>query len=174
MNKKSVLSIGNIINEDDKKIVLSMAAIEFSEYSSYDDVIEYCSHVTDFEKSIIAKIKNEIVGFILLSENNLSNFTEGYILKFNHNLNYDLIEKTKSLKGVEAVALIVKDGFRNGAVIYNLINTLNKMTQYDYTWFQQFSGLSKNVNYAKKYETVGSFFEDELRINIYLKFINNQ
>jgi tetratricopeptide (TPR) repeat protein len=75
-------------------------------------------------------------------------------------------------KGLEAVAVSVKDDYRGKGIAYNLLKKLDEMP-YDYIILQQYLSLKSNIDYTKKgFIPVYKYGSDTNPIFIYVKVLN--
>lgn len=160
INRNEIV-IDNISN-DDIELCKNIVGKQFETHMSYDETIQYLDDTVDWSISKVAKnLENDIMGCLLLGHSIIEKLMkeESWI----QILNVDI-----SGKGLEGVALVVLEEYRNSFVIQKLLYSLKDM-DYDFITIQQYNTLENSMNYLTKTEKIGEFKEDEHNISVYYK-----
>jgi len=138
VNRNSV--INRITTKEEKNFAVDIVAKQFEAQMSYKDSVAYINAVTNFNISYIATVGDEHVGVLLLGE---SHFKK---IEITEDVDVDM-----SGKGLEGVALVIDNKFRNTRVISKLLYSLYKLKpEYNYITVQQFKGMEETMNYFNK------------------------
>jgi hypothetical protein len=121
---------------------------ELNKEVPFEDIFEDLSSNGEAELSVASYIGTEMIGSVIISSRTLETSLEDYPdAKIEWSISKDIIE---GKKGIEGVALSIKEEFRGGYPVYALLSSLKKLGDYDYIVIQQYESLKSNINYVTK------------------------
>lgn len=163
INREDII-ICDISSNEDKLKATDIVAKQFSEQLEYNESVEYINDVTDWAISKVAKnLLGDIIGVLLLGDTYIHNIMDEY--EFIKYKDFDI-----SGKGVEGVALVVSEEYRNknSLIVYKLIKSIDSVDM-DFITIQQYENMPNTMNYGNKFDLIGYYYENDIKVNIYYK-----
>ncbi len=134
----------------------------------------------DQDWSIICLDKNKVVGAIIMRVENCNDV----IIKIQNDsgrveeLNEDILEKYKPLKGIHGVAFAVDKSYRYSTAAWQMVQTFKnskKIKQnFDYITASQSDYFSSNINYHSKSELVAVLTIFSQNISLFVKLLRKK
>jgi predicted double-glycine peptidase len=135
--------------EGDKEQVMKLMIKAFAHLMLEGKIQAYTDSVTNYSKSIVAVLANEIIGFYLFGDRQL----RVGISKEKVNKIYISLEEYDIKIGVEGVALVVKDKYRSLGIASKL-KDYSKTLGVDYIWGMQYKSLGNLKQWLRRRKLV--------------------
>lgn len=162
------LEISNFTSEKEILDALKIGLKVFEGQMGQKELLNYLAKAADWEISVKATYQGKIVGFYLLSENQMGDYIHHYMVrdyncysmqqcnkKHPGSIKVDPL-KFKNLDGVEGVALGIDPEYK-GLGIGKALMEYSQSLPYDYVWGQQYEHLGNIQHWIKRREVAAYF-----------------
>jgi GNAT superfamily N-acetyltransferase len=129
----------------DRESVMDLCVDAFSNVMNPIEIPDYLDSVTNYDISFVVEHNNKVVGVYLLGDKQISD-----VIEFEEaNIVYIDLEKFKSMNGVEGIALVVDDKYKNiglGSLMKDHTRTLG----FDYICGVMYKDLGNKAHWSKR------------------------